>query len=309
MTGQEKPVAILLSTYNGARFLPQQLDSLTAQTHRAWTILWRDDGSSDGTVALMRGFGATLGPGRFQDLCDGRHLHILGSFLRLLDIAHAGPAELFAFSDQDDVWLPGKLARGAAALAAVPADVPALYCARQTLVDASLRRLGESPKLHRPPGFPAALAQNIATGCTIMLNRAAAGLVLASTRPEGESHDWWCYLVVSAAGGRVIADHEPALLYRQHRANTIGAPQNHWRRFLAAVRRGPRPFIAGLRANVASLRARPDLLSPEARRQLEVIASALDGGPRCRLSALRLPGFRRQTLSETIIFYLWFLMG
>jgi hypothetical protein len=142
-----------------------------------------------------------------------------------------------------------------------------------------------------------------------MLNRAAADLVLASARPVGGLHDWWCYLVVSAAGGRVIADPKPALLYRQHGANAVGAPSNRWRRLLAAARRGPRRYVRDLRANVTALLERPALLSPEARGQLEIIARALDGGLSGRLAALRLPGFHRQTALETMLFQLWFIVG
>ena len=122
-------------------------------------------------------------------------------------------------------------------------------------------------------------------------------------------HDWWSYLVVSAAGGVVIADPEPALLYRQHGGNVIGAPAGLIRRATAALRRGPGTFMEGLRAHVAALLAHPAPLTPTARDQLEVIAAALAGGPLARTRALCLPGFARQTLLETFTFRLWFLLG
>src|SRR5205823_6058969 len=114
------------------------------------------------------------------------------------------------------VWLPDKLARGYAALAEVPPAVPGLSCARQILVDERLRPLGLSPRISREAGFPAALTQNIATGCTVMLNPAAAGLVAASHPPPSTWHDWWSYLTVAAAGGRILVDDAPSVLYRQH---------------------------------------------------------------------------------------------
>ena len=214
-----------------------------------------------------------------------------------------------AFADQDDVWLPGKLARGVAALATVPADVPALYCARQYLVDEQLMPLKCSPRLRRPPGFPASLTQNIATGCTVMLNPAAASLVAGSEAPPGSLHDWWCYLVITAAGGRVLADDTPTVLYRQHGSNAVGAPHSMPRRAYAALRRGPRDFMGVFRAHVSALRAQPGLLSAEARETLDRIDAALRQGQLTRLRALGLAGMRRQTWLETALFRWWFLVG
>ncbi len=302
------PVAILLSTWNGERFLPAQLDSILAQTEAPWVLYWRDDGSTDGTVALMRAFGQGAGRGRCVDLCDdaGR-LGATASFLRLLRAAPSGGA--VAFADQDDVWLPGKLGRGAAALAAVPAATPALYCARQVLVDAELRRLGLSFPVRRAPGFPAALIQNVATGCTVMLNATAAALAARARAPAPTVHDWWCYLLVAAAGGRLIVDDEPAVLYRQHGGNAVGAPPSLRRRAAAALRRGPGVFMAVLRGHVAALHEQPWLLAPAHRPAFEVLERALQDGAWRRLAALRLRGLRRQTWQETLLFRWWFLIG
>jgi glycosyltransferase involved in cell wall biosynthesis len=277
-------VAILLSSYNGARFLPEQLASIAAQQHADWVLFWRDDGSADATPAILRGFApqrsvAVAGPA-------GR-LGVLASYLTLLRAAlpTLAPDDAVAFADQDDVWLPHKLARGVAALAAAPPGRPVLYCARQMLVDAALRPLGPSAAFNRPPGFPAALTQNVATGCTILLNRAAAALVAGSRPPAGTLHDWWSYLLVTAAGGTVVADDTPVLLYRQHGGNTVGATRSHLRRALAALRRGPRPFMA------------------------DFLRQALAGGVLRRLPALRLNGLRRNGWREGLLFNLWFLIG
>ena len=89
-------------------------------------------------------------------------------------------------------------------------------------------------------GFPAALTQNVATGCTVMLNRPAARLVAASRPSTGTLHDWWAYLLVTAAGGRLVQDEEPVVLYRQHAQNLVGAPASMVSRAIAALRRGGR---------------------------------------------------------------------
>ena len=189
-------------------------------------------------------------------------------------------------------------------------NAPALYFARQQLVDAGLRPIGLPPPLRRPPGFPAALTQNLATGCTLMLNRAAAELVAASTAPAAANHDWWCYLVVAGAGGRLLSDATPTVLYhRQHAGNVVGAPASLLSRGLAALRRGPDGFMNILRQNVFALADQPHLLAPAAAAQAMAIARALRGGPLDRWRALRLPGLRRQTWQETLVFRLWFLLG
>ena len=187
---QAPTVAILLSTFNGEQFLDDQLESLLRQTVTDWVLYWRDDGSSDATADIMRRFMAGPGAGRCHAVLDppGR-LRPTGSFMALLRAAAETDVAAVAFADQDDVWLPEKLARAMAALQ--PHARPALYCSRQLLVDESLRRIGVSAPLHQPPGFPAALTQNVATGCTLVLNRAAARLVAGSHPPSATLHDWW----------------------------------------------------------------------------------------------------------------------
>ncbi|MGI3777102.1 MAG: glycosyltransferase family 2 protein [Janthinobacterium lividum] len=306
--GDAVPVAILLSTYNGERFLPEQLDSLLAQTHTAWTVFWRDDGSSDGTVAVLDAFARGPGLGRCVALGDARgHIGATASFLTLL--RGAPPGVVVAFADQDDVWLPHKLARGLEALRGAGDDRPALYFARQILVDERLQRLGLSFRLRRAPDFLASLTQNVATGCTMMLNPPAAGLVARSRAPLASLHDWWSYLLVAGADGRLLVDDTPVVLYRQHASNAVGAPLSLSRRGLAALRRGPDVFMGVFRSHLATLLEQPELLSPQARRHVEVIAGAMQGGPGRRLVALRLKGLRRQTWQETLLFRAWFLIG
>ena len=301
-------VAILLSTYNGEAFLADQLDSLAQQTLADWVLYWRDDGSDDDTVAVMQRFMAGPGAGRCHPVPEpaGR-LRSTASFMVLLRAAVAADVDAVAFADQDDVWLPGKLALAADALRLDPR--PTLYCSRQILVDRALRRIGLSAPVPRPPDFPAALTQNIATGCTVVLNRAAAQLVASSHPPPATLHDWWSYLVVSANGGRLVMDATPTVLYRQHGGNLVGAPASMTRRAIGALRRGPGVFMAVLRGHVAALQEQPHLLSPDAAAALDIVQAGLQGGLSQRLRALRLSGLVRQTWPETLLFRWWFLVG
>jgi glycosyltransferase involved in cell wall biosynthesis len=310
--GPEPRVILLLSTYNGEKYLDQQLESLLVQTHKNWVLYWRDDGSTDGTVAIMEAFAARAGQGRCVYIDPSRQrCGPTTSFLTLLTAAVEKLAALdaIAFVDQDDVWLPHKLARGLAALKTIPPDEPALYCAPQILVDAALRRIGISGRAPRGGAFPASLTQNIATGCTVMLNRAAAALVARSRPSPSTLHDWWCYLLVTAAGGRLVQDKEPVVLYRQHATNAVGAPASPVRRAIAALRRGPRQFMTVLRQHVAALAAQPELLSPKARDDVASLNRVLNASFIRRLAALTTPGFRRQYPAETMLFRAWFLIG
>ena len=300
---------ILLATFNGGPFLREQLASIAAQSHADWRLIWRDDGSADETVAILGAFAARQPAGRVTRLAEpaGR-LGAAASFLALLRHAAPmlGPDDIIAFADQDDVWLPFKLAR---TLAALGGGDPAIYAARLVLVDAKLHRLGESAMPVPPMGFPASLTQNLAVGCTVALNRAAACLVAESVAPTACQHDWWAYLLVTAAGGALIADAEPVVLYRQHTRNAVGAPRNVARRALAALRRGPRTFMDLMRANVAALDAQRAVLTPQARATLDEIRAGLDGGRLARLRLLRIPDLRRQTRKEQLLFHLWVLLG
>lgn len=232
-----------------------------------------------------------------------------GSFLALLRLALGGPAAFFAFSDQDDVWLPEKLAHAVAALADLPQGHPGLYFCARALVDDKLTPIGQVLAPRRPPGFPAALTQNLVPGCCMMLNRAAADLIDASPVPEGTWHDWWAYVVVAAHGGTVIAGNTPDILYRQHSANLVGEPPGFWSRTLGAARRGRTPFMTIFWRHITTLQAGAASLPDKTRETLTLIQRTNQGGFLARLRVLRLPGFVRQTSAETLLFRLWFLLG
>jgi len=298
-------IAILLSTYNGARFLRAQLNSFLAQTHEDWVLHWRDDGSTDETVEIMRGFAAKVGPERcIESPSSGPHLGASPSFLTLL--RENTDAEAVAFADQDDVWLPEKLA-AALEMLEDAADAPALYCSRQYLVDEALRGARLSAQHGRAPGFPACLTQNIANGNTLVMNTAAAALVATAGYPADTVHDWWSYIVISACGGKILFDDRPHVLYRLHKTNLIGRARPLHARAMAALKRGPVVYMTMMRRHADALAAQAARLPPQAQQDLRRVRAGLHGSLPERATALLCPQFRRRTLLENLLFTYWFL--
>lgn len=214
-------VTILLSTYNGSEFLQEQLDSLYKQTYSNITILVRDDGSIDSTVSILE---TEQQKGHLSLLQKNINLGPALSFFELLKYAALTDTEYIAFCDQDDVWLPEKVERAIAGLSKFKNNTPAMYCTKVELVDESLNHLyfSDSPK---KIGFGNSLVENIATGCTVVLNRKAINLLCKNLPSEPQMHDWWCYIVISCFGV-VVFDPTPTIKYRQHNNNTIGVATN-----------------------------------------------------------------------------------
>lgn len=265
-----------MGIYDGARYLAAQLESFSDQTHRHWDLIVGDDGSTDAGPDMVRGYARNAASrGNRVTLVPGPGRGYVANFLGL---AARSPetADWLAFSDQDDVWLPDRLARGIAALGALPRDRPALYCSRTWVTDEALGHRRLSPLYPRPPGFRNALVQNIAAGNTILLNRAAAALARAAAPaaarvPGLAAHDWWLYQIVTGVGGTVIRDPEPTLLYRQHGENQIGENTSlrAWKMRIDMVRSGR--FERWIAGNIAALRLIEAQLTPENRALLDAL--------------------------------------
>lgn len=218
----EEHIAILMCTYNGGAFLQSQLDSIARQSHKNWSLFVSDDGSGDQTHHLLRGFQSAQGVGRVH-LLAGPGQGFVHNFLSLTCRMNAA-ADFFAWSDQDDIWCENKLKVAVAWLRSVPVTTPALYCGRTQVVSEDCVNRSLSPKFIFAPNFRNALVQCIAGGNTMVFNSAARALILeAGCEVKVPSHDWWCYQLISAAGGIVRYDPTPQVLYRQHGGNVIGS--------------------------------------------------------------------------------------
>jgi glycosyltransferase involved in cell wall biosynthesis len=217
----QKHVAILMCTYNGAKYLKAQLESILRQTHTDWSLWVSDDGSTDETPFILEEFSrSTIQP---FFLVQGPRRGAIANFVSLIQREDI-EADYFSFCDQDDVWHPDKLARALKWHETVSAAVPNLYGGRTRLVDSASGVIGYSPLFSRKPTFSNALVQSIMGGNTMVMNRAARALWLKT--PYGAdivAQDWWSYILVSGAGGNVYYDPVPVLDYRQHDTNAVGA--------------------------------------------------------------------------------------
>jgi len=211
-------VSLVLSSFNGARYLSEQLDSLLAQKYPNLLINVRDDGSSDDTRSILKSYEAKH-PNIHVSF--GEWLGIANSFFHLLQ-NNGDASQYFAFCDQDDVWCPDKIERAVEKLSEMGPGVPALYCSRLEYVSQDLSHLKYSRSPGRELAFQGALVENSATGCSIMLNRVARDMIVDSLPRQCIMHDWWCYLVISAFG-EVIYDDYPTVKYRLHTSNDTGA--------------------------------------------------------------------------------------
>lgn len=233
-------IEIALATHESARFLRPLLDSLFSQTEQGFTLLVADDGSRDATMTIIDEY-AERYEGRIRIIARERQPGgALGNFSRL--IGHASADYLF-LCDHDDVWDSNKIALSLARMVelvrAHGEAVPLLVHTDLTVVDEDLRLLGPSFFEYqnlRPErtGLAALLTANIATGCTIIVNKAL--YKKASPIPSAAvMHDHWLALVASAFG--VIACvRQPSILYRQHGGNVIGARRSSTASILQRVR-------------------------------------------------------------------------
>ena len=279
-------IAVLLSTYNGEAYLAAQMESLAAQDSVVVDVFARDDGSTDGTVGVLRAY-AHLWP-RLAEICSSSNLGPATSFLELL---RSVPVDFdyYAFCDQDDVWMPDKLSRAVQKLLTTDSGTPALYCSRTLCVDQDLRPIGERP-LMGTGRFEQLLFTNIAAGNTMVLNAAAAAIIRLSAPGRAViMHDWWCALVISALGV-VVCDEHSSILYRQHQLNVLGAAPGRLAGLALQFKifiRNPRSFYP-IHAQAAELlRLYGDQIALRERR----IAEALVASRRSLVSRIRYAAF------------------
>lgn len=221
---------VLMSTYNGEKYLREQIDSVLAQKDIELALLIRDDGSSDKTVEIIEDYekkdnrishyvGENIGPGK--------------SFFDL--IKKAPESDYYAFCDQDDVWDSNKLALAIDLLLPLDNSMPNLYYSNLRLVDGNLAFIRNAHEKPIDEGKKySALARNVLTGCTAVFNKNAKDLLRDHVPNVNILHDGWLYLICKLFGN-VVYDFIPHISYRQHGHNVVGMGKSN--PFVSVIRK------------------------------------------------------------------------
>lgn len=224
-------VAVLMSTYNGEKYITKQIDSILAQNNVAITLFIRDDGSSDSTVGIMQTY---LKDNSNIKLDIAKNIGVGNSFMQLIyDVGDE--FDYYAFADQDDVWLSEKLIK--AIVKIEPYNIPTLYVSNQILVDSKLQKIGMRFDSDPDVTYKQTMCQNKATGCTMVWNKQLHKMLSEKKRRPAKEllnrriHDVWVSMVAGVIG-KVIYDSNGYILYRQHTNNVVGVRKtniiNQW---------------------------------------------------------------------------------
>ena len=229
-----------MSTYNGAAYIAEQLDSIITQSVQDWQLAVRDDGSTDNTCEILRAYAEK--DTRIHIVEDHERRGSMRAYEWLLE--HYGDGEYIAFADQDDVWLPDKLQvcqeKMRQSERQYGDDMPIVVHTDLVVVDGKLHIVAKSfwhyafikpDVLNRKVQYLAIC--NSVTGCTILMNKSAKKVAL----PFGAKalmHDAAVAVNVKKCGGKIMPIFQSTMLYRQHGHNTLGAVKYHlWRSFSA----------------------------------------------------------------------------
>ena len=212
-------VLVLMSTYNGERFLEEQLDSILSQEDVNVSLLVRDDGSKDNTCQILSDY-ALKHQNIELKLCE--NVGFVKSFSELVKMAVTLDidADYYAFADQDDIWMPQKLAMACSVLATKDNSKPNLFTSNSMQIDAEGRELelfhkGPEPKFRKGN----VLVFGTEQGCSMVFNRKAVE-IYSEHEPSLTWHDRWLYHICYFLGS-VTYDHQPLFYYRRHEKNAL----------------------------------------------------------------------------------------
>ena len=295
-------IHILLSTYNGEQFLAEQIQSIQQQTVQDWKLLIRDDGSTDRTREIIREFVAQDSRIHWINENESKNLGVIKSFHNL---AQFEEADVYFFSDQDDVWLPQKLELSLAEARKYPAEMPLLVYMDLTVVNQDLEVLSismiRSQSGHANTELVQELTENTVTGGVAMVNHAL--IQLWNQTEDILMHDWYLALLATAFGKLVYID-QPGELYRQHEHNVLGA-----RTWSKRIKKWLRPsllfrmywdLIKKSQQQAAFLLDMP--LSAEKRELVAAYVTILDQPMHERWQILRQYGLRKNKAFHTLVF-------
>ncbi len=209
-------VNVLISTYNGEKFIEEQLNSINRQSFQNFHVYIRDDGSQDHTVEIIRRWiKNTENENRYTLLVE-KNLGFCGSFFELLKLAETG--DFWAFCDQDDIWYEKKLERAIEIIQPTDNNVPIAYHANFKLVNKDGKKIGYYHANKNKYSFRKSITSSICYGFAMVINRQMRDEVLKSNWHQIQSHDW--YISMIAMGfGKLLFDDQEVAEHRMHESN------------------------------------------------------------------------------------------
>lgn len=218
-------VAIIMSTYNGEKYLREQIDSIIEQKNVEVELFIRDDGSNDSTIEIISDYAVKNNNVIFWNKDNIINLGIRDSFLTLLKEVFDKYTDInyFAFSDQDDVWKLEKLDTAIKMInEQADEETPALYYSNKTFVDANLNFISEEHIKYYGDFFEA-LWPSLASGCTMVFNKKMAEMAVKHYPTQYTSvYDSWIYRLAKCCGAKIFFDEISHIYYRQHENNSYG---------------------------------------------------------------------------------------
>lgn len=301
-------VAVLMCTYKANHYLYEQLATVDQQQYSELS-LWVSTDSNDGTtLEILKEFENSKHKVRNFQIVNGPRKGFAANFLSLLSRDEI-QADYYAFCDQDDIWDSNKIKTAVRELCSLNTKCPAVYCSRTLLVDDNGKGIGFSPLFSRPPSFKNALVQSLAGGNTMVINRAARDLLNKAGNPDVVCHDWWVYLLVSGAGGKVVYDPVPTIRYRQHGGNLIGA-NDSWCSSMVRLRQVlANRFKDWQDVNLRALEGVRELLTLENRQVLDRFLRVRSSGIVGRLYWMKKSGVYRQTIRGNVSLFIGVMLG
>lgn len=300
---EDKKVKVLLSAYNGERYIAQQIDSILEQSFKNIEIYVRDDGSSDKTVQIVEEYEKT---GRVH-LEKGENTGFIKSFFWLVE--NSGDADYYAYADQDDVWFPDKIAMAMEKLEKTEEDKPVLYFSAYDFYDEKLNFVAHQKAGKRCPTFRNALVDCMPLGFNSVFNRAACEQMRAHLPKHSCGHDWWTYLVCQGLG-EVIYDERATVKYRRHNRNVSAGGMVF---FKFQIWRFKKFFLGNYFTNVREMLCEyegfyKDSLTPEDRQTLALFTQK---GYRLKVVMKKLfyPARFRQSIVDELMLRMIFLIG
>lgn len=239
---------VLLSTYNGEKYLREQLDSLVNQELKSTKILIRDDGSKDSTLDILEEYKNKY---NFIEYYKGENKGPAKSFFELIN--NCEQADYYALCDQDDVWFKDKLSRAVELLEKEDKNIPLLYAGRFVLTDEKLNPINSDiSKLYLFSDFEHALIYHTSPGCTFVFNNEARKQIVKYNINEEYCviHDAIIHKVVTLMG-KMVLDTEPHMYYRQHGNNEIGLTANKTKTFFNRIKHFLSGKVKNYRSNIA----------------------------------------------------------